>query len=51
MMENFSKHILDAGMEYLKKPSGMRIPDWLRTMSAKRKIRDELFDIVVEENE
>ena len=39
------------GMEYLKKPIGSRIPDWLRTMSAKRKVREELFNIVMEENE
>ena len=51
MMEKFSRHILNAGMEYLRKPIGSRIPDWLRTISAKRKVREELFEIVVEENE
>jgi len=51
IVERFSKHMLEAGKEYLKKPIGARIPDWLRTVSAKRKIREELFNIVVEENE
>ena len=51
MVEKFSKHILDAGMEYIKKPVSTRIPDWLRTMSARRKVREELFEIVIEENE
>ncbi len=51
IVEKFSKYMLDAGEEYLKKPAGARISDWLRTMSAKRKIREELFEIVVEENE
>ena len=51
IVERFSKHMLEAGKEYLKKPIGARIPDWLRTISAKRKIREELFNIVVEENE
>ncbi len=51
IVERFSKHMLEAGKEYLSRPIGARIPDWLRTISAKRKIREELFDIVVEENE
>ena len=51
IVERFSKHMLEAGKEYLKKPIGARIPDWLRTISAKRKIREELFNTVVEENE
>jgi len=51
IVERFSRHMLEAGKEYLQKPVGTRIPDWLRTMSAKRKIREELFEIVVEENE
>ncbi len=51
MIEKFSKHIMDAGNQYLKNPVGTRIPDWLRTMSARKKIREELFEIVVEEND
>lgn len=51
MIEKFSKHIMDAGSQYLKNPVGTRIPDWLRTMSARKKIREKLFEIVVEENE
>lgn len=51
IVERFSKNILEAGIEYLEKPVGRRIPDWLRTMSARKKIRKRLFDIVVEDNE
>jgi len=51
IVEKFSKQILNAGMDYLKKPTGIRVPDWLRILSAKRKIREELLEIVMEENE
>jgi len=51
IVERFSKSILKAGDEYLEKPVGTRLPDWLRTMSARKKIREELLDIVVEDNE
>jgi len=50
MVEKFSRQIMDAGIKYLRKPVGTRIPDWLRTMSARKKIREELLDIVIEEN-
>ena len=51
IMERFSKTILDAGNQYLQDPVGARIPDWLRTMSAERRIRKRLMEIVVEDNE
>jgi glucosyl-3-phosphoglycerate synthase len=51
MVELFGKHMFDAGKEYLSKPTGIRIPDWLRTMSARKKIREELLELVIEENE
>jgi glucosyl-3-phosphoglycerate synthase len=50
IMEKFSKTIIEAGHEYLEEPVGTRIPDWLRTMSAIREIREKLMDIVLEEN-
>ncbi len=51
VVERFSKNILKAGAEYIEKPVGTWLPDWLRTMSAKKKIRRRLLDIVVEDNE
>lgn len=51
MVEKFSKQIVVAGNKYMLKPVGTRIPDWLRTMSARKKIREELLDIVLKENE
>ena len=51
IVEKFSQHLIEAGMEYLEKPAGARMPDWLRTMSARRKVREELFEIVLEEND
>jgi len=51
VVERFSKHMFEAGKEYLNKPIEARLPDWLRTISAKKRIREELFDIVVKENE
>jgi glucosyl-3-phosphoglycerate synthase len=51
MVERFSQEIVVAGNNYMLKPVGTRIPDWLRTMSARKKIREELLDIVVEQNE
>ena len=50
MMEKFSQQIMSSGTSYLRKPVGTRIPDWLRTISARRKIREQLLEIVVEEN-
>lgn len=51
IVERFSRHMLESGRVYLQKPTGTRIPDWLRTISARRKMREELFEIVLEENE
>ena len=51
MIEKFSKHIMSAGKQYLKNPVGTRMPDWLRAMSARKRIRKELLDIVIDENE
>ncbi len=50
MVEKFSQEMMIAGNKYMLKPVGTRIPDWLRTMSARKKIREELLDIVMEEN-
>ena len=50
IVEKFSREILDAGLSYMRKPVGTRIPDWLRTLSARRKIREQLLDVVINEN-
>ena len=50
MAEKFSQEIMVAGNKYMLRPVGTRIPDWLRTISARKKIREELLDIVIEEN-
>lgn len=51
MVEKFSRQIMNAGLSYMRKPVGTRIPDWLRTMSARKKIREQLLDIVIADNE
>lgn len=51
MVEKFSQQIMVSGNKYMLKPVGTRIPDWLRTMSARKKIREELLEIVRKENE
>ena len=51
MVEKFSQQIINAGIIYMRKPVGTRIPDWLRTISARRKIREQLLDIVIADNE
>lgn len=51
MVEDFSKQIMISGDHYLKNPVGTRIPDWLRTISARKKIREQLLDIVIIDNE
>jgi glucosyl-3-phosphoglycerate synthase len=51
IVENFSKQIMLAGKRYLEKPVGTRIPDWLRTISARKNIREELLDVVIVDNE
>ncbi len=50
MVEKFSQEIMIAGNKYMLKPVGTRMPDWLRTISAKKKIREELLDVVLEQN-
>jgi glucosyl-3-phosphoglycerate synthase len=50
MVEKFSQQIMNAGTSYMRKPVGTRIPDWLRTLSARRKIREQLLDIVISDN-
>ena len=51
MAEKFSQQIMNAGIRYMRKPVGTRIPDWLRTISARKKIREQLLDIVIADNE
>ena len=50
MVEKFSQNLMNAGTSYMRKPVGTRIPDWLRTISAKRKIREQLLEIVISDN-
>jgi glucosyl-3-phosphoglycerate synthase len=51
MVEKFSKQVMTAGSRYIDKPVGTRIPDWLRTISARKKIREQLLDVVIIDNE
>ncbi|MEA3458931.1 MAG: glucosyl-3-phosphoglycerate synthase [Candidatus Thermoplasmatota archaeon] len=51
MVEKFSKQIMVAGNRYMEKPVGSRIPDWLRTISARKNIREQLLDVVIVDNE
>jgi len=51
MVEKFSQQVMEAGLKYMRKPVGTRIPDWLRTISARKKIREQLLDIVIADNE
>jgi len=51
MAEKFSRQIMNAGLSYMRRPVGTRIPDWLRTISARKKIREQLLDIVIADNE
>ena len=51
MVEKFSRQIMNSGISYMRKPVGTRIPDWLRTISARRKIREQLFEIVIADNQ
>lgn len=50
MVEKFSSQLLIAGNKFMLKPIGTFMPDWLRTLSAREKIREELLEIVIEEN-
>ncbi len=51
MVEEFSKQIMISGENYIRNPVGQRIPDWLRTISARKKIREQLLDVVIIDNE
>ena len=51
MVEQFSQQISVSGNHYLQHPVGSRIPDWLRTISARKKIREQLLDVVIIDNE
>jgi len=51
IVERFSHELMDAGSKYMLEPVSKRIPDWLRTMSAQRRIREELLEVVLDENE
>jgi len=51
MAEKFSRQIMNAGLSYMRRPVGARIPDWLRTISARKKIREQLLDIVIADND
>lgn len=51
MVEKFSQQIMNAGTIYMRRPVGTRIPDWLRTISARKKIREQLLDVVIADNE
>ncbi len=50
IVEKFSRQILNAGTSYMRKPVGTRIPDWLRTISARKKIREQLLEVTIEDN-
>lgn len=51
MVEKFSQQIMNAGTTYMRQPVGTRIPDWLRTISARKKIREQLLDVVIADND
>ena len=50
MVEQFSNELMTAGNNYTLEPVYTRLPDWLRTMSARKRIREELLEIVLEED-
>ncbi|MCK5459406.1 MAG: hypothetical protein KAI20_05905, partial [Thermoplasmatales archaeon] len=50
MVEKFSQELMISGNKYMLKPVGTRMPDWLRTISAKKKIREEFLEVVLEQN-
>jgi glucosyl-3-phosphoglycerate synthase len=50
IVEKFGDELMAAGNSYTFEPMYNRLPDWLRTISARRKIREELFEIVKEQN-
>jgi glucosyl-3-phosphoglycerate synthase len=50
MVEQFSNELITASNKYTLEPIYTRLPDWLRTISAKRKIGEELHKIVIEDN-
>ena len=50
MVEKFSEELMKSGKKYMLKPVGTRLPDWLRTISAREDILEELLEIVMAEN-
>jgi glucosyl-3-phosphoglycerate synthase len=50
MVEHFSRELMIAGNDYMLKPVGARLPDWLRAMSARIHIQEELLEIVQDQN-
>jgi len=50
MVEKFSQELITAGDKYISKPVGTRLPDWLRTISARAKVKEEIYSIVLEQN-
>jgi glucosyl-3-phosphoglycerate synthase len=50
IVEQFSNELTTAANSYTLEPVYTRLPDWLRTMSARIKIREELLEIVLEDN-
>lgn len=50
LVEQFGQQIMEAGNSYMLTPVGTRIPDWLRTISAMKHIREELLEIALEQN-
>ena len=50
IVEKFSNELMSTGNKYMTKPVGTRLPDWFRTLSARSKIREEIFNIVIEQN-
>jgi len=50
MVEKFSQQIMNAGIKYMRKPVGTRIPDWLRTISARKRVREQLLELVTSDD-
>jgi glucosyl-3-phosphoglycerate synthase len=50
LVERFGAQLLLTGQQYLHESFNSRLPDWLRTMTARKKIREELLEIVSEQN-
>jgi glucosyl-3-phosphoglycerate synthase len=50
MMEQFGNALMAAGTDFMMNPVGARLPDWLRTISARNSIQEELLEIVQDQN-